>query len=309
MRLLKVVLAAGPRGAVARHQTLRAAIDWSVQLLPGPEQALLARLAVFAGGATLEAAETVCGGGGIDPDAVLELLAALVARSLVVAAEHGPESRYRLLETIRQYGEQRLDQAGEAQRWPARHAGYYAELLGRVREHAHDPNPEVFWAVRLGAEQDNLLAAWSWAIGTGNADTAFKILAGFAPIEIWLTYRLLLVGEAALDLPGATDHPGYPLALAVSALSASMRGDVAGAEKLCRRAADANARRDTADWRVEETICAARQNIADITGSFADAARFAEQAAGLARAGGDSADASLELIIAAGDHILAGDAP
>jgi hypothetical protein len=227
---------------------------------------------VFAGGCTLEAAEAVCGNEGIAPDAVLELLAALVARSLVVAAEHGPQTRYRLLETIRQYGEQRLEAAGETERWRARHASYYAELLGRVRDHAHDPSPEVFWVVRLGAEQDNLLAAWSWAIGTGSADTALKILAGFAPIEIWLTYRLLLVGEAALDLPGATDYPGYPLALAVSALSSSMRGDVAGAEELCRRAADANARRDTPDWRVEETIHATRQNSAATTGAFVDAA-------------------------------------
>src|SRR5215467_12238009 len=107
------------------------------------------RLAVFAGGATLEAVEAVCGGEGIDPDAVFELLAGLVARSLVVAEEHGPETRYRLLETIRQYGEERLEEAGEAERWRARHAGYYAGLLQRVRDHAHDPDQEVFWAVRL----------------------------------------------------------------------------------------------------------------------------------------------------------------
>ena len=129
------VLAAGRRGAVARHQTLRATIDWSFQLLSGPEQALLARLAVFAGGATLEAAETVCGGEGIDPDAVFELLAALVARSLVVAEEHGPQTRYRLLETIRQYGEERLEAAGQTERWRARHASYYADLL------RHGPRP------------------------------------------------------------------------------------------------------------------------------------------------------------------------
>src|SRR5205823_7879582 len=102
------VLAVGRRGAVARHQTLRATIDWSFQLLAGPEQALLARLAVFAGGATVEAAEAVCGGEGIDPDTVFELLAALVARSLVVAEDHGPQTRYRLLETIRQYAEEHL---------------------------------------------------------------------------------------------------------------------------------------------------------------------------------------------------------
>jgi len=132
------VLAAGPRGAVARHQTLQATIDWSFQLLSGPEQALLTRLAVFAGGATLEAAETVCGGEGIDADAVFELLAGLVARSLVVAEERGPETRYRLLETIRQYSEEHLKGAGETERWRARHASYYAGFLSRVRHRAHD---------------------------------------------------------------------------------------------------------------------------------------------------------------------------
>jgi predicted ATPase/class 3 adenylate cyclase len=303
------VLAAGRRGAAARHQTLRATIDWSYQLLAGPERALLARLAVFAGGCTLQAAEAVCGGDGIDPDTVFELLAALVARSLVVAEEHGSETRYRLLETIRHYGEQRLEEAAEAERWQVRHAGYYAELLRQVRDHAHDPSPEVFWAVRLRAEQDNLLAAWSWAIGSGNVGIAFQILAGFAPCEVWNTYPLLLPGEAALELPGAADHPGYPLGLAVSALFASARADVTGAEELCRRAADANAHRDVPDWRVEETICAARQNIATTRGAFAEAARLAEQAAGIARAGGDLADTSVQLSIAVACHFLAGDAP
>jgi len=303
------VLAAGRRGAVERHQTLRAVIDWSFNLLTEPEQRLLPRMAVFAGGCTLEAAEAVCGGEGIDPDAVFELLAGLVARSLVVAEEHGPGTRYRLLETIRQYGEQRLEGAGEAGRWQARHARYYADLLGRVRDDAHEPDPEVFWALRLSAEQDNLLAAWSWAIGTGNVDTAFRMLAGFAPCEVWTTYPLVLAGEAALGLPGAAEHPGYPLVLAVSAVFASYRADVTGAEQLCRRAAEANARRDSPDWRVEETVCAVRRNIAMITGAFGDAPRLSEQAAGLARAGGDLADASLHLGIAVAAHMLAADAP
>jgi predicted ATPase len=303
------VLAAPRRGEAGHHQTLRATIDWSFQLLTEPEQALLGRLTVFAGGCTLEAVEAVCGGEGIDPDAVFELLASLVARSLLMAEEHGSQTRYRLLETIRQYGGEHLGQAGETERWRARHAGYYAGLLGRVREHAHDASQEVFWAVRLGAERDNLLAAWSWAISTGNVDTAFSILAGFAPAEVRTTYPLVLDGETALELPGAAEHPGYPLALAVSALFASTRADVTDADELCRRAAEANARQATPEWRVEATVCAARTNVATTTGALADAARFAEQAAGIARAGGDLADASVELTIAAGCHLLINNAP
>jgi predicted ATPase/class 3 adenylate cyclase len=303
------VLAAGRRGAVPHHQTLRATIDWSYQLLAEPEQRLLARLSVFAGGCTLEAAETVCGGDGIDPDTVFELLANLVARSLLVTEEHGFETRYRLLETIRQYGEERLDEAGETDRCRARHADYYAGVLSRIREQAHDPHAEVFWAVRLSAEQDNLLAAWSWAIDSRNIDTAFSILAGFAPSEIWNSYRLLLDGAAALELPGATEHPGYPLALAVSALFASERSLGMGAEELCRRAAEANARQASPGWRVEEVICSARLTIASTAGAFADATRLAERAAAIARTGGDLADTSIQLITAAAGYLLVGDAP
>jgi predicted ATPase len=147
------VLAGGRRGAVAHHQTLRATIDWSFHLLAEPEQRLLGRLAVFAGGCTIEAVEAVCSGEGIDTDAVFELLAGLVARSLVVAAEHGLETRYRLLETIRQYCEERLSEAGELERWRARHADYYADLVQQIRHHGR--REEVFWALRLSAEQDN----------------------------------------------------------------------------------------------------------------------------------------------------------
>jgi hypothetical protein len=252
-------------------------------------------------------AEAVCGGDGIEPDTVFELLARLVTRSLVVAEEHGFESRYRLLETIRQYGEERLDEAGDTDRWRARHADYYVGFLQQIRH--HDRREEVFWAVRLGAEQDNLLAAWSWAIDTRNIDTAFSILAGFAPIEVSSRYPLVLDGEAALELPGAAAHPGYPLALAVSAMFASHRADMTVTEELCRHAAEANERRDPADWRVEEVICDARSNIAGSVGALADGARLRERAAAIARTGGDLGDASLQLGMAAGGYLFVGDAP
>ena len=303
------LLTGGRRGALAHHQTLRATIDWSFQLLSEPEQRMLARLAIFAGGCTLEAAEAICAGEGIDPDIVFELLASLVARSLVVAEEHGLESRYRLLETIRQYGEERLRESGETELWRTRHADYYADLIRRTREHAHNPRAEVFWGIQLSADQDNLLAAWSWAIATENVGTAFSILASFAPCEIWNSYPLLLPGEAALELSGAPEHPSYPLALAVSAVFASGRADVTVTEELCCQAAEANARQASPDWRVEEVICGARSNIAMTAGAFADAARLDEEAAGIARAGGDPADASIQLSIAAGTHVLVGDTP
>jgi predicted ATPase len=301
------VLGAGRRGTLPHHQTLRATIDWSYKLLAEPEQRLLARLSVFAGGCTLEAAETVCAGDGIEPETVFELLASLVARSLVVTEEHGPETRYQLLETIRQYGEERLTEAGETDRWQTRHADYYVEVLKQIRH--HDRREEVFWAVRLSAEQDNLLAAWSWALDTRNIDTAFSILAGFAPKELWFRWPLLLDGEAALELPGAAAHPGYPLALAVSARFASTRGDLTVTEELCRAAAEANERRDPRDWRVEEVICEVRSIIADSAGAFVDSAHLIERAATIARTGGDLADASLQLGLAAGSYLLVDDAP
>jgi len=135
------------------------------------------------------------------------------------------------------------------------------------------------------------------------------MLAGLASVEVSSGFPLVLDGEAVLELPAAAGHPGYPLALAVSAVFAAVRADVAGAEELSRRASEANARSDTPDWRVEETTCSARASIATIRGAFADAARYSEQAASLARAGGDLADASVHLTFAVGSHLIADDAP
>ena len=119
-----------------RHQTLRATIDWSYDLLDESQQRLFARLAVFAGGCTREAAEAVCAGEPIEGAAVLGLLADLVDRSLVVAERGVLETRYRLLETIREYGEERLVEHGETDALRDRHVRYYADhdapLLRRV---------------------------------------------------------------------------------------------------------------------------------------------------------------------------------
>jgi predicted ATPase len=120
------LLTGGSRAALPRQQTLRATLDWSYDLLSEPERRLLIRLAVFAGGWGLEAAELVCAGMGIDQADVLDLLGRLVSKSLVIAEENrqGAE-RYRLLETVRQYARERLVAANEAEVLHERHANYF----------------------------------------------------------------------------------------------------------------------------------------------------------------------------------------
>ena len=128
------LLAGGPRGAIERHATLRAAVDWSFDLLDAQEQRLLARLSIFTGGCTLDAAEAVCSGDSIAEHDVLDLLSALVARSLVVADDTDPtEHRYRLLETIRQYAEEHLDPA-DRDGLRQRHAFHYTDFAERALE-------------------------------------------------------------------------------------------------------------------------------------------------------------------------------
>src|SRR6185437_1487074 len=123
------LLAGGRRGAVGRHATLRAAIGWSYDLLDAYEQRLLARLSVFSGGCTLDAIEDVCIGDPVERNAALNLVTSLVSRSLVIAEDHPTGTRYRLLETIRQYCEECLAELGEVEHIRSRHWSFYAELL------------------------------------------------------------------------------------------------------------------------------------------------------------------------------------
>ena len=163
--------------------------------------------------------------------------------------------------------------------------------------------------MRLSAEQDNLLAAWSWAIDTRNIDTAFSILAGFAPSEVSSRYPLLLDGEAALELPGAAAHPGYPLALAVSARFASNRADVTVTEELCR--ARRRGQRTPRSPRLAGRGSHLRRPLKHRGYCRRVRRRRPPQRTGrrLARTGGDLADASLQLGLAASGYLFVGDAP
>ncbi|MDP8922862.1 MAG: tetratricopeptide repeat protein [Chloroflexota bacterium] len=151
------------RTAPPRYRTLRATIEWSHALLSEPERVLLRRLSVFGGGWTLEGAERVCGGDDIDCPEVLDLLGGLVDRSLVLVSERDGVARYGLLETIRQYGLEKLAAAGEEAATRRRHLAYFVER-------AEQAEPRLFgadaaaWIERLAGEQDNVRAALAWSL-------------------------------------------------------------------------------------------------------------------------------------------------
>jgi predicted ATPase len=123
------LLTGGSRTALPRHQTLRATMDWSYDLLTEPERTVWRRLSVFAGGWTLEAAESVCAGAEVDASAILELLASLVDKSVVIVEEQAGQARYRMLETTRQYGAEKLREAGETSVVYQRHRDWYLGLV------------------------------------------------------------------------------------------------------------------------------------------------------------------------------------
>jgi predicted ATPase/pimeloyl-ACP methyl ester carboxylesterase/DNA-binding CsgD family transcriptional regulator len=148
------------------HQTLHQAIGWTYDLLGPPEQALLRRLAVFVGGFSVQAAQAICVGGGIAAGEIPPLLARLVDHSLVVADERGPETRYRLLEAIRDYAGQQLAASGEAERHHRRHAEWFVQLGRRAAAELRSAQQSA-WLDELEADHDNLRAALDWLTDVG----------------------------------------------------------------------------------------------------------------------------------------------
>jgi predicted ATPase/class 3 adenylate cyclase len=159
------LLTGGSRTALPRQQTLRAAMDWSYDLLTAKERAVLRRLSVFSGGWTLEAAEAVCAGDGVDDGDVLDVQTALVDKSLVVVEESGTQARYRLLETVRQYGRDKLVEANEATAWRIRHRDWFLGLVDQAEPHLLGPG-QTEWLERLETEHENLNAALEWSLGS-----------------------------------------------------------------------------------------------------------------------------------------------
>ena len=214
------LLTSGSRAALPHHQTLRAAMDWSYDMLSEPERIELRRLAVFASGFALEAAEAVSEGDGVDAFEVLDLVVRLVDKSLVVAEEQGGKVRYRLLETVRQYGRERLGESAETEAVKRRHRDWYLEFAERVGPNLFGAEQAV-WFDRLEVEQGNLRAALTWSIENEAIEAASRLVAVLW--RFWAVRGYFEEGSGWLEavLEAAKRSSDAPPALRAKALNAA----------------------------------------------------------------------------------------
>lgn len=221
------LLTGGSRTALRRQQTLQAAIDWSYELLSEKERVLLRRLAVFVGGYALEAAEAVCAEEGIEQYEVLDLLSQLVDKSLVVKEEKGEIARYWLLETIRQYGLEKLTEAREMATLRSRHLAFFVELAEQAEPQLKGADQKL-WLERLEMEHDNLRAALEWSkTETSRAVEGLRLVGALWPF--WEVRGFLSEGrrwiEGLLAVVGNTQASVRAKALRGAGVLASHQGD------------------------------------------------------------------------------------
>lgn len=229
------LLTAGRRTAPSRQQTLRASVDWSRELCSPGEQRLWARMTVFAGGAQLDAIEAVCSDGRSNTD-VLDLVASLVDKSIVIREEPGAEVRYRMLDTLRDYGRSDLLSSGEYTEVRKRHCDWYFELARcAANEWVGADHPS--WAVRLTREQANLREAMDFCFESGETNTG--LLAATALYPYWLTCGRFTEGRRwlgrAADAPDA-DPSSRARAMLVDAVLTGVQGDTVAAATLLETA-------------------------------------------------------------------------
>lgn len=209
------LLTGGSRTALPQHRTLGAVIDWSWELLGEAERAVLRRLSVFSGGASLEAAERVCAGGAVEGRQVFELLTALTEKSLVLA-EGGEAPRYRMLGTIKEYTADRLAEAGESDPVRQAHLTYVTELAETAEPHLRR-SEQLDWLATLKVEHDNITAAMRGALAAGEAHGAMR-LAAAAGWYWWLSGHkaegnelITAAAETSGEVPDQTRAAVYAL--------------------------------------------------------------------------------------------------
>jgi predicted ATPase/DNA-binding CsgD family transcriptional regulator len=202
------LLVGGSRMAPPRQQSLEATLDWSYALLSPSEQTVLQRLSVFAGGWTLEAAEAVCPGGEVTPGEVVNLLSQLVDKSLVQARPTAGATRYRLLETIRQYAARGLAEAGEERSWRDRQLDFFVDWADTAERGRAGPD-HFAWLSPFDAEHDNLRSALTWSLESEhNAGRGLRLAGVMA--DFWLLHGYHSEGRLRLMAALAQVGSGKP---------------------------------------------------------------------------------------------------
>ncbi len=231
------LLSSRSRTAVERHQTLRRAIDWSYDALADDEQRVLQRLSVFQGGCDLAAAEAVTSGDGIDEPDVLDHVSTLVRTSLVVADDIGDRTRYRLLEPIRQYAQDRLEESPDADAIGRRHAAYFAGLAEEAAPGLRGPD-ELWWVERLDPEIENLRAAVAWGLAH-DLDLALGPIVAVCVNGTAIGDQALAWAEIAAASPAIDAHPRGPAVLARATWRAVVMGQQTNARAFETRRVEA----------------------------------------------------------------------
>ena len=230
------LLTGGTRTALSRHQTLRAAMEWSYDLLSEPERALLRRLSVFAGGFTLEAAQALGATDRADEMAVLELLGRLVDKSMVQLERPTGAARYRLLETVRDFVRDKLVEAQEADSARRAHAVFFLGFAERAAPELRGPR-QASWLDRLEAEHDNLRAALEWSLSQEHDETGLRLAAALA--GYWHGRGYLSEGREWLERAqqhGGEERAAFPKALEGAARLAFAQDDFERAVTIMEKA-------------------------------------------------------------------------
>ncbi|HEV2459149.1 MAG TPA: helix-turn-helix domain-containing protein [Ktedonobacterales bacterium] len=296
------VLTDGPRDLEERQRTLRATLAWSVDLLTPQERILFRRLAVFVGGCTLEAAETVCAApAGAEPLTVglLDGLGALVDQSLVQQHEEGGQPRVGMLHVVREFALEQLDQSGDAVAIQHAHAAYYTALGEEAEPHLWGAGQQLEWMRRLEGEHDNLRAALGWLRGHGEVPSAVRLAVAIG--RFWFFRGHYEEGarwlESLLASPGATDPAIDPTlhgrALFRAGILVWMRGDAPrlgqlAEEALARARAAGDVEGSALAWQLYAFATA-------LEGQLDQAAEYANHAVAAARQAGVRRTLALEL--------------
>ncbi|SMD24679.1 Predicted ATPase [Kibdelosporangium aridum] len=245
------LLTAGPRTVSARHQTLQATIDWSFRLCTPAEQALWARASVFAGSFGLLAAEEICVSQDLPAGSVVDLLAGLVDKSILIRDDHSTGTRYQFLDTLRQYGQRMLRQAGGLTWLRRRHADWYLHLAERGEREWFGPD-QATWLQRLRLEHANLRLALEFCLATPErTQTALRLAAALH--FYWHGCGFVAEGRHWLDRALAQDtepSKARATALAINAHLAVLQGDASAATAMAQEA------QDWAQSRGEQTVLA-----------------------------------------------------